>query len=278
MRILVTNDDGVLAPGLGALTRALARWAEEGPNREVIVVAPMVNFSGAGAAVGTVYERNAVAYRRETIVGAESVPTFGVDASPALSVFLGALGGLGPPPDLVVAGINHGVNVGRSILHSGTVGAAFTASQLGINALAVSLRTGADPDPFETAADLAIALLPTLEHAPTRTVLNLNVPALALSELKGIRHGKVGSAGIIKATVSEGNLPASGEIKLTLGAAVPSLGDISDEVADEDGALVAHGYASLTALRGPHESDSDELSRIVTNALDMVGPSLGQDW
>ena len=72
---------------------------------------------------------------------------YGLDASPALSVIAGALGAVGPKPDLVLSGINHGVNVGRSILHSGTVGAALTASQLGISALAVSLRAGETPTP-----------------------------------------------------------------------------------------------------------------------------------
>ena len=81
-------------------------------------------------------------------------------ASPALSVIPACVGAVGPRPDLVLSGINHGVNVGRSALHSGTVGAALTASQLGISALAVSLRVGDDPDPWESAADLAVALVP----------------------------------------------------------------------------------------------------------------------
>ena len=87
----------------------------------------------------------AIAYQRAVVEGAEAVEAYGLDASPALSVIAGALGAVGPKPDLVLSGINHGVNVGRSVLHSGTVGAALTASQLGISALAVSLRAGADP-------------------------------------------------------------------------------------------------------------------------------------
>ncbi len=137
MRILVTNDDGVSAPGLGALTRTMAqRLGHGGPVSgtsngppvgtpdQIVVVAPSSNFSGAGAAVGHVTDRMTIPYQRATIAGAEHVPAFGLAASPALSVIAGALGAMGPRPDLVLSGINHGVNVGRSVLHSGTVGAA----------------------------------------------------------------------------------------------------------------------------------------------------------
>jgi 5'-nucleotidase len=146
VRILVTNDDGVSAPGLAALTRALAGWAGRAgadPAHEIIVVAPTSNYSGAAAAVGSVDDHTTIPYQRAYVEGAETVEAYGLDASPALSVIAGALGAVGPKPDLVLSGINHGVNVGRSVLHSGTVGAALTASQLGISALAVSLRVGA---------------------------------------------------------------------------------------------------------------------------------------
>ncbi len=143
MRILVTNDDGVHAPGLAALTRALARWASEDPEgRQVVVVAPLANHSGASAAVGTVYERETIAYATARIPGAEHIPAYGLDCAPALAVIVGSLGGFGPKPDLIASGINLGVNVGRSVLHSGTVGATLTGAQLGISGLAVSLRAG----------------------------------------------------------------------------------------------------------------------------------------
>ena len=122
MRILVTNDDGVSAPGLAALTRALAAWAERAggdPAHEIIVVAPSSNYSGAGAAVGSVTDHTTIPYQRAYVEGAETVEAYGLDASPALSVIAGALGAVGPKPDLVLSGINDGVNVGRSVLHSG---------------------------------------------------------------------------------------------------------------------------------------------------------------
>ena len=125
MRILVTNDDGVRAPGIAALVRALAGWVEDAAGEhELIVVAPLENHSGASSAVGTVYERSSLDYERVLIEGAENVAAYGLDASPALSVIVGVLGGFGPRPDVIVSGINLGVNIGRSVLHSGTVGAA----------------------------------------------------------------------------------------------------------------------------------------------------------
>jgi 5'-nucleotidase len=301
VRILITNDDGVGAPGLAALTRALVRWVDAvagggGPSHEIVVVAPSSNFSGAGAAVGSVTDRTTIPYARATVEGAEGVEAYGLDASPALSVIAGALGAVGPKPDLVLSGINHGVNVGRSVLHSGTVGAALTASQLGISALAVSLRAGANPDPWESAAELAVSLIPVLVSAPVRTVLNLNVPALPLDQIRGLRWARVSGAGLIKAAsgagawdapnppemegpaaaeggraIMEGGAADQGEIVLTVGSAIPGSGDVGLTDISEDADLVAQGYAALTALRGPRADDDAELLGLLDSGL---GPAL----
>jgi 5'-nucleotidase len=289
VRILVTNDDGVHAPGLAAITRALAAWAADGPpaeDRQVVVVAPMANHSGAAAAVGTVYEREAISYKSVLIADAEAVPTYGLDASPALSVIVGALGAFGPRPDLIVSGINLGVNVGRSVLHSGTVGAVLTGAQLGLSGLAVSMRSGSTLEPWDTAAGIAVSLLPVLVAAPPRTVLNLNVPSVAPGELRGVRRGRISTAGIIKAAADtvrrepinpissglvSGDNPDEGEVRLTLGAAVPSLGDVGDEDSEDDGALVAAGFASLTPLVGVREDASSSADDLIRAALAQLG-------
>jgi 5'-nucleotidase len=290
VRILVTNDDGVHAPGLAAVTRALAGWADAAPggeDRQVVVVAPLANHSGASAAVGTVYERQAISYRRATIAGAESVPTYGVDAPPALAVLVGALGGFGPRPDLVVSGINLGVNVGRSVLHSGTVGAALTGAQLGLRGLAVSLRSGSPPEQWETAADIAIALLPDLCAAPPRTVLSLNVPSVPLSALRGVRRARISASGIVKAAAgvddhgqsgpAKGGEPDEGEIRLTLGTAVPSLGRVDDtEDPEDDAALIAAGFAALTPLVGVREDTAPDADDVVRAALGRLHRQLGR--
>src|SRR5579872_4808957 len=134
VRILVTNDDGVRAPGIAALARAAA-----GTDHDVVVVAPMIDYSGAGAAVGPVHSRDGVDYETHVIDDLDGVPTYGVDGPPALAVILACVGAFGPRPDLVLSGINLGLNVGRSALHSGTVGATLTAAQFGLRGLAVSI-------------------------------------------------------------------------------------------------------------------------------------------
>ena len=295
MRILVTNDDGVSAPGLAALTRALLRWTKEstasgGPSHEIVVVAPSSNYSGAGAAVGSVTNGTRIIYQRASVEGAEEVDAFGLDASPALSVIAGALGAVGPRPDLVLSGINHGVNVGRSVLHSGTVGAALTASQLGISALAVSMRAGTSVDWWESAADLAVALIPLLAGAPVCTVLNLNVPSLPLHEILGLRWARVSGAGLIKAANDgwaspnrpemegpaaaeaalahiDGGPAEKGEIVLNVGSPFPHSGDMGLADPGEDATLVAQGYAALTALRGPMSDDDPALHKLLDDGV-----------
>ena len=296
MRILVTNDDGVSAPGLAALTRALARWSTTsadagGPSHEIVVVAPSSNYSGAGASVGSVTNGTKIPYVRARVEGAEDVEAYGLDASPALAVLAGALGATGPKPDLVLSGINHGVNVGRSVLHSGTVGAALTAAQVGISALAVSLRAGMSVDWWESAADLAVALIPVLAAAPVCTVLNLNVPSVPLHEILGVRWARVGGSGFIRAASdnwqSSPNQPEmegpaaaeaalavlndgpadSGEITLHLGSPFPQASDIGAADPHEDATLVAQGYAALTALRGPRADDDPVLRRLLSDRL-----------
>jgi 5'/3'-nucleotidase SurE len=256
------------------------------------VVAPSSNYSGAGAAVGSVTDRTVIGYQRAVVEGAEGVEAYGLDASPALSVIAGALGAVGPKPDLVLSGINHGVNVGRSILHSGTVGAALTAAQLGLRALAVSLRAGVTPDPWESAADLAVALIGPLCAAPPRTVLNLNVPALPLAEIRGLRWARVSGAGLIKSaqgigaweapnrpemegpaaaeaakSFMEGDPQEKGEIVLTVGSPFPRPADIGVDDESEDAALIARGYAALTALRGPRADEDPDLIGLLDQGL-----------
>jgi 5'-nucleotidase len=304
VRILVTNDDGVSAPGLAALTRALVRWSKAsaatgGPSHQIVVVAPSSNYSGAGASVGSVTNGTKIPFVRARVSGAEEVEAYGLDASPALSVLAGALGATGPKPDLVLSGINHGVNVGRSVLHSGTVGAALTASQVGISALAVSLRAGMPEDRWESAADLAVALIPVLAGAPVCTVLNLNVPSLPLHEILGVRWARVGGSGFIKAASDSWGSPPNrpemegpaaaeaalavidddpaehGEITLHLSSPFPQASDIGAADPSEDATLVAQGYAALTALNGPRSDDDPALLRSLNERLAEAIAPLG---
>ncbi len=275
MRILITNDDGVGAPGIAVLARAVARWIDDCPQGEVrdaLIVAPYTNHSGMSAAVGDVFDHPTVAYRRHTIAGAEAIPTFALDAPPALCALLGSLGSFGADPDLVLSGINAGANVGRSVLHSGTIGAVFTAAQVGLSGLAISVQWG-EVVHYETAATVAMQVIHELLRAPSRTLLNLNVPNLPAAELRGVRRGHISTAGVVKAAGPRAGgepLGDEGELPLRLGAASPELGDVSDESADDDGALLAAGYASLTPLRGPHEDTDIALDLTIETALELI--------
>ncbi|MEO9180949.1 MAG: 5'/3'-nucleotidase SurE, partial [Acidimicrobiales bacterium] len=184
---------------------------------------------------------------------------------------LGAVGSFNYQPDLILSGINAGANVGRSILHSGTIGAILTGAQLGLSGLAVSVQWGDDVH-YDTAGEVAIEVLQEMMHAPARTLLNLNVPNLAPRDLKGVRRGRVSHAGVVKSASRENGeaLGDEGVLSLRLGAATPQLGDVSDEDADEDGALLVAGYASLTAIRGPHEESDTSLDGLMDSALGAI--------
>jgi 5'-nucleotidase len=270
VRILVTNDDGVRAPGIAALARAVT-----GVGHDVVVVAPMIDYSGSGAAVGPVHSRDGVDYEAYDIEGLAGVPAYGIDGPPALAVILACVGAFGDRPDLVVSGINHGVNVGRSALHSGTVGAALTGAHFGLRALAVSIRYGPDPVPWDTAATLARRLVPVLTGAPAGTTLNLNVPNVALDALRGLRHGRLGRGGTIRSAVHDTgdgrahphvSLPPapSGTIRLDL--TPPGHGPLVEP--DTDAGLIARGYGSLTPLVSVREAD--DAAGTVRLALDAL--------
>lgn len=283
MRILITNDDGVFAPGIAALTRGL--HASFGEDHEIFVVAPLVDHSGAGAAVGPVYERESIPYEEVEIPGLSTVPTFGIEGPPALAVILACIEGFGPRPDVVVSGINHGINAGRSALHSGTVGAALTAAQFGVRGLATSIAWGEDPVPWETPVSIATGIVPELAEMPSGTVLNLNVPAVPPDMLKGLRHGTLGTVGLIRAvhaghTASPESGPPLDPTSRSIVLALRGMGVASDRIAERaelqpgsDAALIAEGWATLTALHGVREDVSDHGRSNLSRALTTYHPA-----
>jgi 5'-nucleotidase len=273
VRILVTNDDGVRAPGIAALARVAATTGHE-----VVVVAPLIDYSGASAAVGPVHSRQGVDYEAHAIEGLdEHIATYGIDGPPALAVILACVGGFGPRPDIVLSGINHGINVGRSAMHSGTVGAALTGAHFGLRCLAVSIRWGDDPVPWETASTLARALVPVLEESPAGTTLNLNVPNVALGDLRGLRHGRLGRSGTIRSAVhgsdEDGSalphvaLPPGQTGTLRLDLTAPGSSTLVHP--DTDAGLLARDYASLTALVGVREAGG-EVDDMLDTALEAL--------
>ena len=281
MKILLTNDDGVLAPGMAALARAVAGWIENcpvGEERDALVVAPDRNYSGMSSAVGDVFDFPTVRYERHEIAGAESLRAYGVEAPPALCAIIGSLGSFGMKPDLIISGINAGANVGRSVLHSGTVGAILSGAQLGLSGLAVSVQWGEDVH-YDVAAALAIEVLDELFRAPSRTLLNLNVPNVTREHLRGVRRGRISMAEVVMAAGPDAGgepLAEKGELPLLLGAASPSVGDVSDEDDGDDGALLVAGYASLTPIVGPHENTDSALDDVIHTALGVISRHLAR--
>jgi 5'-nucleotidase len=283
MRILVTNDDGVFAPGIAALARGIA--TAFGDEHELVVVAPLEDHSGAGAAVGRVYERESIPYEAVQVRGLEHLPTYGIEGTPALAVILACIGGFGETPDLVVSGINHGTNAGRSALHSGTIGATLTGAQFGVRGLAVSIAWGEEPVPWETPVALATEVIPLLPSMAPATVLNLNSPALPLDRLRGVRHGRLGAVGLIRAvradhapTALTGDGDRSGgAITLTLRGGRDS--DARAERAEldpgSDAAAIEAGWASLTPLVGVREQVDDAGVDGLAKALAAVQARFG---
>jgi len=262
----------VRAPGIAALALTAAA-----SGHDVVVVAPLIDYSGSGAAVGPVHSREGVDYESHVIEGLGDIPTYGIDGPPALAVILACVEGFGPRPDMVLSGINHGINVGRSALHSGTVGAALTGAHFGLRCLAVSIRWGDEPVPWATPATLAGALIPVVAASPPATTLNLNVPNVALHDLRGLRRGRLGRGGTIRSAIHDTGhgagplphvaLPAGSTGTLRLDLTAP--GTSTAVQPDTDAGLLARGYASLTALVGVREAGA-EADDVVDTALDAL--------
>jgi 5'-nucleotidase len=277
MKILLTNDDGIDAEGLHTMARAVSGWIDQGApgERSAVVVAPHINYSGYSSAVGDVFEHSVVPFERRSIAGAENIDVYCFEAPPALCSIIGCLGGVSERPDVVLSGINPGANVGRSVLHSGTVGAVLTAAQLGISGLAVSVQWG-DLVHYDTAAILALEVLEELLLAPSPTSLNLNVPNVAAPMLRGVRRARISTAEVIASVdlVTPTADGVRGAIQLYFGAATPSVGDVSDEADDDDGALVESGFASLSALQGPRENNDAALDVVMRASLARLSAHL----
>lgn len=179
MHILVTNDDGVTAPGLLALAQEMRSLGK------VTVFAPDKNWSASGH-VKTMERPLRV---KETIL-ADGTPAFASDGAPSDCVALPLLGLIEEPIDLVVSGINPNANIGHDVTYSGTVTAAMEAVIAGVKGIAVSLDSPEGhraPLDYSTAAVVAkrVAEKVIADGLPEGVVLNVNVPYLKESELKG---------------------------------------------------------------------------------------------
>ncbi|GIF67502.1 5'/3'-nucleotidase SurE [Asanoa ishikariensis] len=261
-RVLVTNDDGIDAVGIRVLATALA-----GQGLDTVVAAPRVDASGASAALAATEDDGRVLFERHDLDG---VPAYAISGSPAYITLLGLHGAFGPPPDLVVSGINRGANAGRAVLHSGTVGAALTASAGGRRAMAVSLDILSAADAttasggavatlsaaqeaarnWDSAARVAVGLVDALLAAPVAVMLNVNVPDLPADRLRGVRRATLAAFGQVVMTVVESG---EGYVRTALRQSDQEL------TAGTDLAVLGDGYAAVTPLRALGEAGDVDL-------------------
>lgn len=181
MNILISNDDGYLAPGLNCLAEHLRT------NAEIVVVAPDRNRSGASNSLTLEYPIRAKVAPNGFIY---------TDGTPTDCVHLAITGLMSTPPDIVISGINAGPNLGDDVHYSGTVAAAMEGRFLGLPALAVSLAGDPESDYYPSAAKAVQLILERLQkkrlNLPEDTILNINVPALAWEYIKGFQITRLG--------------------------------------------------------------------------------------
>ena len=229
MHILISNDDGYLAPGLQIIHQELKQIAR------VTVVAPDRNRSGAS---------NSLTLQRP--LRAEMTPQgfYKVDGTPTDCVHLALTGLLEQEPDMVVSGINAGPNLGDDVIYSGTVAAATEGRFLGLPAIAVSLASFSEQI-FETAAIATRKIVQHLieEPLPNDTILNINVPNLPWSEIKGFRSTRLGFRHRSEPAVKQKD-PHARDIYW-----VGPPGNAQDAGIGTDFYAVANGYVSVTPLQ-----------------------------
>ncbi|MFQ5635714.1 MAG: 5'/3'-nucleotidase SurE [Gammaproteobacteria bacterium] len=229
MRILLSNDDGYQADGLATLALSLKDLAE------VVIVAPDRNQSGASHSL-TLNSPLRVSRSRDGM--------FYVNGTPTDCVHLALTGFLDKDPDMVVAGINHGANLGDDTLYSGTVAAAAEGRFLGLPAIAVSL-VGENPKHFDTAGRAIRELVRQVESHPLAadTALNVNVPDLPWGELRGFQATRLGCRHRAEPTVASHD--PRGRPLFWVGPA----GSGQDAGPGTDFHAVEQGYVSVSPMR-----------------------------
>lgn len=233
MKILLCNDDGIHAPGISALHNALGKFGE------LQVVAPDTERSAAGHSI-------TLTDPIKTLPVEKNGKHFGtaVSGTPADCIKLAlCLLMKDSPPSLVVSGINLGSNTGISVLYSGTVSAASEAVILGIPGIAISLCTYQNPH-WETAEKVAkeIVAKAIKNPLPAGTLLNVNVPNIPISELKGMKAARMGRSRFVEKFSAHRDPRGNNYYWLD--------GELSllDDAPDSDVQVVNEGYVALTPI------------------------------
>lgn len=231
MNILLTNDDGIYAKGLAAL------WSAVRELGEVTVVAPDREMSATGH--GITVDRPLRAEQVSIFDGC----AWAVNGTPADCVKLGVNSILKKKPDLVIAGINRGPNLGIDVLYSGTVSGALEGIILGIPSIAVSVADYWDPN-YATAASFMKKLVPNVLKTDVciDTLLNINVPSLPPHEIRGIRITRLGARRYIN--TFEARTDPRGRAYYWLGGEVEDL----EEAPDADTTAIKQKMISITPI------------------------------
>ncbi|MEE9368983.1 MAG: 5'/3'-nucleotidase SurE [Pontiella sp.] len=234
MKILLSNDDGIHAPGIAELHNAIGHLGN------LHVCAPDTERSAAGHAITLTDPIKALTVEKNGKLFGTAV-----GGTPADSVKLGlCLLHRDDPPDLVVSGINLGSNTGISVLYSGTVSAASEAVILGVPAIALSLCTYQNPH-WETAAHVAAEIVSKVAKnpLPDGTLLNVNIPNIPLSELKGMKAARMGRSRFVEKFTT--HLDPRGNSYYWLDGEL----DLLDDAPDTDVNVVRNGYVALTPIQ-----------------------------
>jgi len=230
MRVLVSNDDGVEAPGIVVLARTLSAAGE------VIVVAPDRDRSGAS---------NSLTLDQPIRVVKLDDNRFRVAGTPTDCVHLALCGMLDKDPDIVVSGINNSANLGDDVIYSGTVSAAMEGRFLGLPAIAVSLVTAeGSGHHFDSAAQAALAIMQRLvvDPLPADTILNVNVPDRPWHELRGFAVTRLGKRHRSAPCIRQ--VDPRGRPLWWIGPA----GEVDDDGPGTDFNAVRDGYISITPI------------------------------
>lgn len=228
MRILISNDDGYAAPGIEALYAALS------PIADLTVVAPSRDRSATS---------NSITLHRALTIERAANGFYFVDGKPADCVHVAVTGFLGFRPDLVISGINNGANLGDDTIYSGTVAAAMEGYLLGIPGIALSMAHKPAKH-FETGAYVARQLVERVLASPPSApwLLNVNIPDVAESALKGMRTVRLGKRHQAE-PVEKVNAADGGE-QWRIGG----VGAAADAGTDTDFGAISEGYVSVTPL------------------------------
>jgi 5'-nucleotidase len=245
---LITNDDGIDAPGLRVLAHAAAA-----AGLEVVVAAPLDDSSGGSCSLIAVQEEGRVVVERRDPAEFGATEAFGVAAMPALITLMALQGAFGPVPDLVLSGVNEGLNVGRAVIHSGTVGAAVTACMHGRPGLAVSREAAAEAH-WEAIESTTREVVAWFSGSTEVRAMSLNIPHRPLAELSGLRPARLAAFGAVQATVVD---TGEGSVMLTYEEVARTLEP------GTDAALVADGYATVTALEPLAERVPTDLASLL---------------